>query len=102
MAKKSFAPKLNQNEATALSYFSFNWTDFARRDFHGIEEQLANRGLIDREWRWQDVEYARYSKTRAMFTRYRLSKRGELMLARWQRQQADTRFRAQLREEGAA
>lgn len=93
MAKNSFSPKLNANEAPVLQYMSYEWTEFARRDFNGIEEQLANRGLLDREWRWQNVEYDRHSVIAVMFTRYRLSRRGELMLTRWQRQQADARYR---------
>lgn len=102
MAKKSFAPKLNQNEADALQHAPREWSGWMSSRLSDAEYSCVARGLLafEEHFEWGIDAYG--NSRLAARLRYRLSKRGELMLARWQRQQADTRFRAQLREEGAA
>lgn len=102
MAKSSFAPKLNQSEAATLEYAPREWSEWMPSRLSDAEYSCVARGLLAFEERFEWGVDAYGNSRLAARLRYRLSKRGERMLTRWQRQQADMRFRAQLREEGAA
>lgn len=109
MTKHSFSPKLTAPEARELGFMSFNWTEGERRwqwnaDTNRYDltcvmrEHLADRGLLERGlYNVRDINNRTFE-----YVRFSLTRRGELMLARWQRQQADQRWRLNARERGEA